>query len=177
MTQKTCKPCCDWSEPISQKLARFSESELAFWKACAYDHSRLGKPACFWKLASLLALWNTVSWLYKRAYQSSQSRVANVKAGLLSKLARFLVKWSPGPSLRISDSTRPPAYDFQRKSISKLFLKLLFEGYFLNTVVQWWYYFICTYRDRSHFVSGIWGKPLKKIWAGFSLNMNLVIIK
>ena len=44
---QTCKPCCDWSEPISQKLAHISESELAFWKACTYDHSLLGKPAHF----------------------------------------------------------------------------------------------------------------------------------
>ena len=97
MTQKTCKPCCDWSEPISQKLARFSESELAFWKACTYDHSLWGKRARFRKLASFFALWNTVNWLQKRAYQSSQSHVANVKASSLWKLARFLVKWSPDP--------------------------------------------------------------------------------
>ena len=96
MTQKTCKPCCDWSEPISQKLARFSESELAFTKACTYDHSLLGKRAHFWKLASLFTLWNTMSWLSKQAYQSSQSHVANVKASSLWKPARFLVKWPPG---------------------------------------------------------------------------------
>ena len=37
----------------------------------------------------------------KRAYQSSQSHVANVKASSLWKLARFLVKWSPGCDLWI----------------------------------------------------------------------------
>ena len=92
--RKKCKPCRDWSEPISPNLARFSEKQACLLeKRVAMTTRFLESVLAFEKLASFFALWNIVSWLQKRAYQSSQSHMANVKASSLWKLACFLVKW------------------------------------------------------------------------------------
>ena len=75
-TQKTWKMCCDWPDLSSQNICNFSESGLAFWKACRHGYLHLEKQVRLWKLVNLVKhLVKHCYFLKKWTYRSSQSQL------------------------------------------------------------------------------------------------------